>query len=138
VFTYPAAPDESQSVPGAATADYNTAGLTRPVNPGWNVVINRKNNNDTSSTHYYNIKYYNYAWGPLGPNDFLSWVGMDCCDALGLLKSGGDLDQALNEMGATWPGTFSSLWSGQPVVWSLAPTAGENHRAAEDHLTFSK
>jgi hypothetical protein len=81
------------SVPGAASADYNTAGLTRPGNPGWNVIVNLKNNKGTSSTHSYNIKYYNYSWGLLGPNDFLNWLCMDCCDALDETGPGGTAQQ---------------------------------------------
>jgi len=68
------------SVPGATSDQYNTAGLARPGN-GWTVQVNVINNTNTSNSKYLKID-YRYSWGPLGPNDFLYWMAMDCCDAL--------------------------------------------------------
>jgi hypothetical protein len=78
----------ASSQPGATIAEYATAGLARPTNPGWRVAINWYQYGNTASTHYYPID-YNYSWGPLGPNDNLNWLCMDCCDALDKTNAAG-------------------------------------------------
>jgi Family of unknown function (DUF6345) len=67
--------------PGATLADYATAVLRRPGTPGGTVVINLKNYGNTGSTKVYNVN-YNGSWTPIGPNDGLFWLAMDCCDLL--------------------------------------------------------
>ena len=79
------------SVPGAVSSDYNTAGLARPGN-GWTVQAYVINGGNTINSHYYNVN-YKYSWGPYGPNDFLNWLAMDCCDALDENGPGGTAPQ---------------------------------------------
>jgi len=78
----------ASSQPGSTIAEYATAALARPTNPGWTVVINWLNYNNTATTHYYPLN-YKYSWGPLGPNDNLNWLLMDCCDVLDETNSSG-------------------------------------------------
>jgi hypothetical protein len=92
------------SVPGATSDQYNTAGLARPANPGWTVQVNVINNKNTSNSKYLRID-YRYSWGPLGPNDFLYWLAMDCCNAL---------DE--NGPGGTSPNRWGPAFSGLHVL----------------------
>jgi len=66
------------------------------------VGINLYHGGSTSSNHYYRVN-YNYSWGPLGPNDNLNWLCMDCCDVLDFYGAGGLLP------GQRWGKAFGGL-----------------------------
>ncbi|SPE60724.1 hypothetical protein SBV1_480007 [Verrucomicrobia bacterium] len=69
------------SQPGATIAQYPTAELLQPSASSTTVVIGLDQNNDTINTHSYSVN-YNGSWCPVGPNDGLCWLAMDCCDVL--------------------------------------------------------
>ena len=78
----------NSSEPGATIAEYTTAEVLCPSNPGYTVVTNLLNGGATATTQYSNVN-YNGAWTPIGPNDQLLWLVMDCCDTLDATSSSG-------------------------------------------------
>ena len=91
----------TSSQPGATVDHYNTSGLAAPIDP-WTVIVNLDKGGWTASSHVYKVN-YNYSWGPLGPNDNLNWLVMDCCDALDFYGAGGLLP------GQRWGKAFGGL-----------------------------
>jgi hypothetical protein len=69
------------SQPGATIAEYPTAQLWCPSNPGDTVVTNLLDGGQTAITQYSNIN-YNASWTPIGPDNQLLWLVMDACDTL--------------------------------------------------------
>jgi Family of unknown function (DUF6345) len=78
----------ASSQPGATIAEYPTAELLCPSNPGDTVVTNLLNWNPTATTQDSDIN-YNTSWTPIGPNNQLLWLIMDACDTLDATSSAG-------------------------------------------------
>jgi len=51
-------------------------------------VTNLLNGSTTATTQYSNVNEVG-SWGPVGPNDQLLWLVMDCCDTLDATSSSG-------------------------------------------------
>jgi hypothetical protein len=71
----------NSSQPGATDAEYATAEFDAPSSSTGTVVTNLLNGNATATTQYSTVNEVG-SWGPVGPNDQLLWLVMDCCDAL--------------------------------------------------------
>lgn len=91
--------DSSQ--PGATDAEYATAELLCPANPGYTVVTNLLNGSATATTQYSNVS-ENGSWTPSGPDNQLLWLIMDACDTL-------DATSSLGAPQDRWGAAFGGL-----------------------------
>jgi hypothetical protein len=89
------------SQPGATIAEYPTAELLCPANPGYTVVTSLLNGDDTATTQYSDIS-ENASWSPNGPDNQLLWLIMDACDTL-------DASSSLGTPQDRWAAAFGGL-----------------------------
>ncbi len=76
----------ASSQPGSTIAEYATAELQCPANPGYTVTTNLLNWNPTATTDYSEVN-VSGSWTPIGPDNQLLWLVNDACDTLDATSS---------------------------------------------------